>query len=276
MRRKRRLKTVIPEGAAGTKPDSDLLAFAAQWAAKVVLSQKHRGIPTNDTWDDMRAEIVIGVLNRLRKFTFGGTKTLQEYAYCSASFSLADLQNQINLKRNLEDALSIQVFPEREAGSIPSPQEVKQAATWSAKMITKHYSKAVVDVDEMIEEISYRLSKYVYGASVSFQEYAYGQARIVFKLLRSDDGIERLHKMWNRREAAKRRPARVKKGPRKSIFQPHADFIAENAKNGVSLRAVCLQLESSIGRPIKLNSLWSFSKKRGIRFKRPSSKCLVK
>lgn len=52
----------------------------------------HKGRPIEGSFEDFKQEIFLGALGRMRRFRYGGSKKLAEYAYMSAYFALRDLQ----------------------------------------------------------------------------------------------------------------------------------------------------------------------------------------
>jgi hypothetical protein len=76
-------------------PGQAEVAAALREAARTVIAKHHRGPPPLGwDWSDLRQEVILRALPRLRAFRRGGSRTLQEYAYMSCYFGLRTLHRE--------------------------------------------------------------------------------------------------------------------------------------------------------------------------------------
>lgn len=77
------------------RPTQEELDAAVQRGMRIAVNKHHRGRPPKDgDWEDLFQEVMVRALQRLRNFQHGGRKTLDEYAYMAAYFSLVDIQRE--------------------------------------------------------------------------------------------------------------------------------------------------------------------------------------
>jgi len=89
-------------------PTQDEILEALPNAAQTVMFKFHRGRPPMGmNFEDLKEEIIVRGLKRLKNFQHGGKKTLREYAYKSCEFALRDIQRE-----NMETERRMKAIPQ--------------------------------------------------------------------------------------------------------------------------------------------------------------------
>ena len=88
-----------------------------------ILRRCHRGRPPDGmSWEDLRQEVRLGALQRLRKFRHGGKKTLWDFAGGALYFALRDIQRE-SVRRWLATKDEPKVYPLLDSISAPGSEE---------------------------------------------------------------------------------------------------------------------------------------------------------
>lgn len=77
------------------KPSQDEHERTLQWAARMAIAKRHHGRPPKSmSWEDLRQEVILITLDKVKDFRHGGPKRIDEFYYLAACFALADIQRE--------------------------------------------------------------------------------------------------------------------------------------------------------------------------------------
>jgi hypothetical protein len=79
----------------GPPPTEEELAEIVPQKAAIALLKNHRGKPPYGmSFEEYKQEVIIGALQKCRRFRHGGAKTLEEFAFMSCLFTIRDSQRK--------------------------------------------------------------------------------------------------------------------------------------------------------------------------------------